>query len=347
MNHALAERAGQSLRQVEPTSGGIEGQAAQRGALLIPELGRIPYRIGEDLLPREAPSGPKAYGYRRIDVASGDVPDGVGHGQHGQTEGQCYPEQTDADLRKRRRQNRAAASPENQPERAEELCERLFLHSSISFESSFIVTSTSRDLEQEIAEGNFREDLFHRLNVVPLKVPGLSERREDIPLLVKYFVNQLSLASGLQPRRIGDDALAVLQSHDWPGNVRQLKNNVERLLILTVCRASDEYLADNRLGWQHAVTQAAIVERHIAPTKKALTLSRDKRLDGLFGLYEFKPIDSLTLTGGFRVDDQYGIGYVRDQPRRQDLKIALDELHESIGVRSDVIRASGVEGPIA
>lgn len=96
-----------------------------------------------------------------------------------------------------------------------------------------IVTSTSRDLEQEIAAGNFREDLFHRLNVVPLKVPGLSERREDIPLLVKYFVNQLSLASGLQPRRIGDDAMAVLQSHDWPGNVRQLKNNVERLLILS------------------------------------------------------------------------------------------------------------------
>jgi len=96
-----------------------------------------------------------------------------------------------------------------------------------------IVSSTSRDLEADIAAGNFREDLFHRLSVVPIKVPGLSERREDIPMLVKYFVQQLSVASGLQPRRIGDDAMAVLQSHDWPGNVRQLRNNIERLLILS------------------------------------------------------------------------------------------------------------------
>ncbi len=96
-----------------------------------------------------------------------------------------------------------------------------------------IVSSTSRDLEQEIRDGNFREDLFHRLSVVPLGVPALSERREDIPSLVKYFVEQLAVASGLQPRRIGDDAMAVLQSHDWPGNVRQLRNNVERLLILS------------------------------------------------------------------------------------------------------------------
>ena len=96
-----------------------------------------------------------------------------------------------------------------------------------------IVSSTSRNLQEEIASGRFREDLFHRLSVVPIHVPGLSERREDIPLLVKYFVQQLAVASGLQPRRIGDDAMAVLQSHDWPGNVRQLRNNVERLLILS------------------------------------------------------------------------------------------------------------------
>jgi two-component system nitrogen regulation response regulator NtrX len=96
-----------------------------------------------------------------------------------------------------------------------------------------IVSSTSRDLEKEIAAGRFREDLFHRLSVVPIKVPSLTERREDIPMLVKYFVQQLTVASGLQPRRIGDDAMAVLQSHDWPGNARQLRNNVERLLILS------------------------------------------------------------------------------------------------------------------
>ncbi len=96
-----------------------------------------------------------------------------------------------------------------------------------------IISSSSRDLQREMAADTFREDLFHRLSVVPVNVPALSERREDIPALVRFFVKQLTLASGLQPRRIGDDAIAVLQSHDWPGNVRQLRNNVERLLILS------------------------------------------------------------------------------------------------------------------
>jgi len=96
-----------------------------------------------------------------------------------------------------------------------------------------VVSSTSRDLEREMAGGRFRQDLFHRLNVVPLKVPSLADRREDIPELVEHFVRQVSLSSGLSPRRIGDDAMAVLQSHEWPGNVRQLRNIIERLMIMT------------------------------------------------------------------------------------------------------------------
>jgi two-component system, NtrC family, nitrogen regulation response regulator NtrX len=96
-----------------------------------------------------------------------------------------------------------------------------------------VVSSTSRDLEREMAGGRFRQDLFHRLNVVPLKVPSLADRREDIPELVEHFVRQVSLSSGLPPRRIGDDAMAVLQSHEWPGNVRQLRNIIERLMIMT------------------------------------------------------------------------------------------------------------------
>jgi two-component system nitrogen regulation response regulator NtrX len=95
-----------------------------------------------------------------------------------------------------------------------------------------IISSTARNLEAEIAAGHFREDLYHRLSVVPIRVPPLAERREDIPLLVDYFMDQISAATGLPKRTIGDDAMAVLQSHDWPGNVRQLRNNVERLMIL-------------------------------------------------------------------------------------------------------------------
>jgi two-component system nitrogen regulation response regulator NtrX len=95
-----------------------------------------------------------------------------------------------------------------------------------------IVSSTARNLEAEIAAGRFREDLYHRLSVVPIRVPPLAERREDIPELVEHFMDQISQSTGLPKRRIGSDAMAVLQSHDWPGNVRQLRNNVERLMIL-------------------------------------------------------------------------------------------------------------------
>ncbi|ABD07582.1 two component, sigma54 specific, transcriptional regulator, Fis family [Rhodopseudomonas palustris HaA2] len=95
-----------------------------------------------------------------------------------------------------------------------------------------IISSTARNLEEEIAEGRFREDLYHRLSVVPIRVPPLSERREDIPELIEYFMDQISAATGLPKRQIGQDAMAVLQSHVWPGNVRQLRNNVERVMIL-------------------------------------------------------------------------------------------------------------------
>jgi two-component system nitrogen regulation response regulator NtrX len=96
-----------------------------------------------------------------------------------------------------------------------------------------ILSSSARDLELEITEGTLREDLFHRLSVVPIRVPALAERREDIPELVRFFMEQIARTAGLPIRRIGDDAMAVLQAHDWPGNIRQLRNNVERLMILT------------------------------------------------------------------------------------------------------------------
>lgn len=107
-----------------------------------------------------------------------------------------------------------------------------------------IVSSSCRDLQREMSAGRFRQDLYHRLNVVPLQVPALTERRDDIPLLVDYFVQQISAATGLPPRRIGDDAMAVLQSQDWPGNVRQLRNVVERLMIMTGGDANSVITAD-------------------------------------------------------------------------------------------------------
>ncbi|MBB4007954.1 nitrogen assimilation response regulator NtrX [Allorhizobium taibaishanense] len=96
-----------------------------------------------------------------------------------------------------------------------------------------IISSSAYNLESLIAEGRFREDLFHRLAVVPVRVPALAERREDIPFLVDMLVRHIAEQAGIRPRKIGEDAMAVLQAHDWPGNIRQLRNNIERLLILT------------------------------------------------------------------------------------------------------------------
>ncbi len=95
-----------------------------------------------------------------------------------------------------------------------------------------VISGSSRDLSDEIAEGRFREDLYHRLAVVPIRVPALSERREDIPVLARYFMDRMAQSTGLPARLIADDAMAVLQAKDWPGNVRELRNMIERLLIM-------------------------------------------------------------------------------------------------------------------
>jgi two-component system nitrogen regulation response regulator NtrX len=107
-----------------------------------------------------------------------------------------------------------------------------------------VICSTTRDLRAETEVGRFREDLYHRLNVVPVRIPSLAERRDDIPVLVGHFMKRLSAASGLPTRSIGDDAMAVLQTHGWPGNVRQLRNIVERLLILASDDVTEAVTAD-------------------------------------------------------------------------------------------------------
>ncbi|WP_339764373.1 sigma-54 dependent transcriptional regulator [uncultured Hoeflea sp.] len=110
-----------------------------------------------------------------------------------------------------------------------------------------ILSSTARNLEELIAAGEFREDLYHRLAVVPVRVPSLSERREDIPFLVDMFMRQVSEQAGIRNRRIGDDALAVIQAHTWPGNIRQLRNYMERLMILARSDGPDTVISASML----------------------------------------------------------------------------------------------------
>jgi two-component system nitrogen regulation response regulator NtrX len=96
-----------------------------------------------------------------------------------------------------------------------------------------VLAATNKKLEDEIVAGRFREDLFYRLNVVPVHVPPLRERREDVPLLVGHFVEQLTRGEGMPPRVVTPEAVTRLQQLDWPGNVRELRNTIERLLILS------------------------------------------------------------------------------------------------------------------
>ena len=95
-----------------------------------------------------------------------------------------------------------------------------------------VISSTNIDLTEKIKTKQFREDLFHRLNVVPIKTPSLSERIDDIPILAKYFVEQLSSNEGLAYREFTNEAMSFLQGMSWPGNIRQLRNLIERVLIL-------------------------------------------------------------------------------------------------------------------
>ena len=96
-----------------------------------------------------------------------------------------------------------------------------------------VIASSNRDLREEISAGRFREDLFYRLSVVPILVPALAERQEDIPDLVRYFVDQAVETQGLNRRAFGDDSIAALQRYGWPGNVRQLRNVVDWVLIMS------------------------------------------------------------------------------------------------------------------
>jgi two-component system nitrogen regulation response regulator NtrX len=130
-----------------------------------------------------------------------------------------------------------------------------------------VISSTTRDLRLEIEQGRFREDLYHRLNVVPVRVPSLGERRDDVPPLVGHFMKRLSVSTGLPMREISDEAMAVLQAYNWPGNVRQLRNIVERLLILATDDPTEaisaELLPSNFNGsaspWAHGAKPDLII----------------------------------------------------------------------------------------
>ena len=107
-----------------------------------------------------------------------------------------------------------------------------------------VIATTNRDLKQEIRDGHFREELFYRLSVVPIEVPSLADRREDIPDLARYFMEKGARTAGIPPRTLAEDAITALQAHPWPGNARQLRNVVDWLLIMAPGSSIDPIRAD-------------------------------------------------------------------------------------------------------
>ncbi len=95
-----------------------------------------------------------------------------------------------------------------------------------------LIAATNKDIAEEVRKGNFREDLYFRLNVIPLTLPTLRERLEDIPQLTHYLIESFAFENGMRPKKIAPDALKLFQNYDWPGNIRELKNIVERLIIM-------------------------------------------------------------------------------------------------------------------
>jgi len=122
-----------------------------------------------------------------------------------------------------------------------------------------VIAATNRDLSAAVDGGSFREDLFYRLNVFPLEVPPLRERREDIPLLVRYFIDRYARKAGKSIRRVNKRALDTLQSYPWPGNVRELQNVIERSVI--VCE-TDEFTVDEVPDQKWNVFSSLTQRRH-------------------------------------------------------------------------------------
>jgi two-component system, NtrC family, nitrogen regulation response regulator NtrX len=147
-----------------------------------------------------------------------------------------------------------------------------------------VIASTNKDLDEEISKGNFREDLFYRLNVIPFSVPPLREHKEDIPLLVRHFLKEFTASYGRRSREITDDAIEVLMRYSWPGNVRELRNVMERIVIMnpTAVRIERKHLPPliQRDGGRRAVGSDSTLHQARATYERDYIL---KKLDENYG----------------------------------------------------------------
>ena len=190
-----------------------------------------------------------------------------------------------------------------------------------------VISSTSRDLEAEIAAGTFRQELYHRLNVVPIDVPSLADRREDIPVLAQYFIDALHKTQGLPMRVLSDEAAALMQTMVWPGNVRQLRNVIERILILgdgtgeiearEVPAEDEKPSEDGRVVLSGALATLPLREAREAFEREYLltqinrfggNISKTAQFVGMERSALHRKLKSLGVVGGMRAEDEVMTG---------------------------------------
>jgi two-component system nitrogen regulation response regulator NtrX len=135
-----------------------------------------------------------------------------------------------------------------------------------------VIAASNKNLGDEIKKGTFREDLYYRLNVIPLYVPPLRERKEDIPSLIHHFLESIALEQGIKTKGITKEAIEALMQYDWPGNVRELKNTMERLLILFPHSIIDVQELISFLGWKPSIQQSPLTLRSFSSLKDARAL---------------------------------------------------------------------------
>jgi len=160
-----------------------------------------------------------------------------------------------------------------------------------------VIAATNRDLERQVAENSFREDLYYRLNVIPILVPPLRERREDVPLLVNHFVKKYAKSAGRNISQVSSDSLAQLSSYEWPGNVRQLENTIERAVALETGEVLNIQLPIERARAKAAAAGVGVdtvsvpsgavlpdgmdMEKYVADIERSLLKSALKQADGV------------------------------------------------------------------
>ena len=190
-----------------------------------------------------------------------------------------------------------------------------------------VIAATHQDLEARVREGRFRDDLYHRLNVIRLRLPSLRERREDIPVLARHFLAKSARELGVEAKRLSEGTMSFLAAHDWPGNVRQLENVCHWLTVMAPAQTIElaDLPAELRADTQGTVDAdwSAILRRDV---EKALMRGEANLMDALSRQFERVLISqALTHTGGRRIEAAALLGIGRNTITRKIADLAIDE----------------------